>query len=59
MTKLGLSQERKDSLMSEKSVNVIHHIYKLQEKKHIIILTEAEKLLVKIYSFIIKNRKYK
>lgn len=45
MTELGLSQESKASLMSEKSISIIYHIKKLQEQKHIIILTEARKII--------------
>ena len=45
MTKLGLSQESKDSLMLEKSVSIIYHINKLQERKHAIILIEASKII--------------
>lgn len=43
MTKLGFSQKSMDSLIWEKSVNIIYHINKLQEKNHIVIFIEAEK----------------
>ena len=39
-----------------KSINVIHHIYKLRTKNHIIISTDAEKAFDKIqHSFMIKT----
>ena len=40
-----------------KSINVIHHINKLKDKKHIIISIDAEKALVKIqHPFMIKKK---
>ena len=39
-----------------KSINVIHHIYKLRTKNHIIISTDAEKAFDKIqHSFMIET----
>ena len=39
-----------------KSINVIHHINKLKDKKHMVILTDAEKAFDKIqHSFMIKT----
>ena len=39
-----------------KSINVIHHINKLKDKNHMIILTDAEKAFDKIqYPFMIKT----
>ena len=41
-----------------KSINVIHHINKLKDKKHMIISIDAEKALVKIqHPFMIKKKK--
>ena len=41
-----------------KSINVIHHINKLKDKNHIIILIDAEKAFDKIqHPFIIKKKK--
>ena len=55
MTKWALSQECKDSLIICKSINVIHHINKLKEKKHMIISIDAEKAVDKIqHPFMIK-----
>jgi len=48
MTKWALSQECKDSLISPKSINVIHHINKLKDKNHMIISIDAEKAFDKI-----------
>ena len=40
-----------------KSINVIHHINKLKDKKHMIISIDAEKALVKIqHPFMIKKK---
>ena len=39
-----------------KSINVLHHIKKLKDKNHVIILTDAEKAFDKIqHPFMIKN----
>ena len=55
MIKWGLSQECKDSSIC-KSINVIHHIYKLKDKNHMIISIDAEKAFNKIqHTFMIKN----
>ena len=43
MIKLVLFQECKDSSIYEKSISVIHHISKLKDKNHMIILKDAEK----------------
>ena len=41
-----------------KSVNVIHHINKLKDKKHVIISIDAEKAFEKIqHPFMIKKKK--
>ena len=41
-----------------KSINVIHHINKLQDKNHVIISTDAEKAFDKIqHPFMIKKKK--
>ena len=48
MTKWALSQECKDSLISPKSINVIHHINKLKDKNHMIISINVEKAFDKI-----------
>ena len=41
-----------------KSINMIHHINKMRDKKHTIILIDAEKLFEKIqHPFIIKTLK--
>ena len=56
MTKWALSQECKDSLISTKSINVIHHINKLKDKNHMIISIDAEKAFDKVqHPFMIKN----
>ena len=55
MTKWALSQGCKDSSIS-KSINVIHHINKLKDKKHMIISIDAEKVFDKIpHPFMIKK----
>ena len=52
MIKLGLFQECKDS----SQINVIHHINKLKDKNHMIILTDAGKAFDKIqHPFMIKT----
>ena len=54
MTKWVLSQECKDSLIS--TINVIHHINKLEDKNHMIISIDAEKAFDKIqHPFMIKT----
>ena len=54
MTKWALSQGCKDSSISAKSINVIHHINKLKNKNHMIIPIDAEKAFDKIqHPFII------
>ena len=56
MTKCALSQECKDSLISTKSINMVHHINKLKDKNHIIISIDAEKAFDKIqHPFMIKS----
>ena len=56
MTKWALSQECKDSLISAKKINVIHHINKLKDKNHMIISIDAEKAFDKIqHPFMIKT----
>jgi len=53
MIKLGLSQGCKDS---STSINVIYHINKLKDKKHIIISIDAEKAFDKIqHQFMMKT----
>ena len=57
MTKWALSQECKDSLISPKSINVIHHINKLKDKNHMIISIDAQKAFDKIqHPFMIKKK---
>ena len=54
MTKWALSQGCKDSSIWE--INVIHHINKLKDKKHMIISIDAEKAFDKIqHPFMIKT----
>ena len=56
MTKWALSQGCKDSSISRKSINVIHHINKLKNKKHMIILIDAKEAFDKIqHPFVIKK----
>ena len=56
MTKWALSQGCKDSSISAKSINVIHHINKLKNKSHVIISADAEKAFDKIqHPFMIKT----
>ena len=56
MTKWALSQGCKDSSISAKSINVIHHINKLKNKNHMIISIDAEKAFDKIqHPFMIKT----
>ena len=44
----------------QKSINVIHHINKLKDKKHVIISIDAEKAFEKIqHPFMIKEKKKK
>lgn len=45
---MNLSQECKGGLILENSTNVIHHIDKLKEKSHIIILKDSYNQLKKI-----------
>ena len=55
MTKWALSQGCKDSSIFTKSINVIHHINKLKDKKHMIISIDAEEAFDKIqHPFMIK-----
>ena len=55
MTKWVLSQGCKDSSISAKSINVIHHINKLKNKSHVIISIDADKAFDKIqHPFLIK-----
>ena len=55
MTKWALFQGCKDSSISTKSINVIHHINKLKNKSHMIISIDAEKAFDKIqHPFMIK-----
>ena len=56
MTKWALSQGCKDSSISAKSINVIHHINKLKNKSHVIISIDAERAFDKIqHPFMIKT----
>ena len=56
MTKWALSQECKDSFNICKSINVIYHINKLEDKNHTIISIDAEKAFDKIqHPFMIKT----
>ena len=56
MTKGALSQGCKDSSISAKSVNIIHHINKLKNKSHMIISIDAEKAFNRIQNpFMIKS----
>jgi len=56
MIKWDLSQGCKDSSISTKQKNVIHHINQLENKNHIIISIDSEKPFDKIQqSFLIKN----
>ena len=56
MTKWALSQGCKDSSISAKSINVIHHINKLKNKSHVIISIDADKAFDKIqHPFMIKT----
>ena len=43
LTNRYISQGCKDSSLYEKSISVIHHINKLKDKNHMIILKDAEK----------------
>ena len=57
MTKWALSQGCKDSSISAKSINVIHHINKLKNKSHVIISRDADKAFDKIqHPFMIKKK---
>ena len=56
MTKWALFQGCKDSSISTKSINVIHHINKLKNKNFMIISIDAEKAFDKIqHPFMIKT----
>ena len=56
MTKCALYQECKDSLISPKSINVIHHINKLKDKNYMIISIDTKKAFDKIkHRFMIKT----
>ena len=60
MTKWALSQGCKDSSISCKSNNVIHHINKLKHKNHMIISINAEKAFDRTqHTFMIKKKKTK
>ena len=57
MTKWALSQAGMQGFLSIcKQINVIHHIYKLKDKNHMIISIDAEKAFDKIqHPFMIKT----
>ena len=54
----GFIQGMQGFINKGKSINVIHHINKLKDKKHMIISTDAEKAFDKIqHPFMIKTSK--